>query len=357
MAIKYYVENITGVYLGEFDGLIPPNSTEVPTKPDDSSQIWLFPGWSPFTAPKEYKIYEYIPDFVGNQTIFPSIYTEKNLTTQLYQVHTAFDGVLLEPTETIFYASASAGTPYTYSDPVMKKTYNYTNPDVVTIQIQYYYKDGTLDGLQDKIEEYVLADNPPEVVKKQEDGTLFVGATLRNVVEPTESRDISNKAYVDALSGFANAYAVFEDQKPTGANGGTFTAGAWRTRDLNTEVVNLITGCVLSANQITLNPGKYYIEWFAPAHSNVAAQNEHASRCWDLTGLQVLAYSNSNTVTKDLNDFSEGRGYFELFVPSVIEIQHQIETTVGSDGFGHPSSLAAFEVYTRMSLWRLSENV
>ena len=30
--------------------------------------------------------------------------------------------------------------------------------------------------------------------------------------------------------------AIIEDQKSAGTAGGTFTSGAWRTRDLNTEV-------------------------------------------------------------------------------------------------------------------------
>ena len=51
-----------------------------------------------------------------------------------------------------------------------------------------------------------------------------------------------------------------QDQKPQGTNGGTFTSGAWRTRDLNTVLTNTITGASLSANQITLPAGKYYVE-------------------------------------------------------------------------------------------------
>ena len=33
------------------------------------------------------------------------------------------------------------------------------------------------------------------------------------------------------------SYAIIRDQK-SGAHGGTFTSGAWRTRDLNTEVAD-----------------------------------------------------------------------------------------------------------------------
>lgn len=49
-----------------------------------------------------------------------------------------------------------------------------------------------------------------------------------------------------------------------GTHGGTFTAGAWRTRDLNTVLTNTISGASLSNNQITLPAGKYYVEASAP---------------------------------------------------------------------------------------------
>lgn len=47
--------------------------------------------------------------------------------------------------------------------------------------------------------------------------------------------------------------AVIQDQKSSGTDGGTFTSGAWRTRTLNTTVLNTIgAGFSLSSNQFTL---------------------------------------------------------------------------------------------------------
>jgi hypothetical protein len=57
-----------------------------------------------------------------------------------------------------------------------------------------------------------------------------------------------------------------QDQKADGTNGGSATGGTTQTRDLNTVLTNEITGASLSANQITLPDGTYYIEAEAPAY-------------------------------------------------------------------------------------------
>ena len=40
----------------------------------------------------------------------------------------------------------------------------------------------------------------------------------------------------------ANLFLIVEDQKASGTDGGTFTSGAWQTRDLITEGCNNISG-------------------------------------------------------------------------------------------------------------------
>ncbi|MCK9324153.1 MAG: hypothetical protein M0P69_01515 [Bacteroidales bacterium] len=42
-------------------------------------------------------------------------------------------------------------------------------------------------------------------------------------------------------------HLIVNDTKPNNTAGGTFTSGAWRTRDLNTEVYNTISGALLGA--------------------------------------------------------------------------------------------------------------
>ena len=51
-------------------------------------------------------------------------------------------------------------------------------------------------------------------------------------------------------------------------NGGTFTSGAFRTRDSNTEVADPDNIVSISSNQFTLGAGNYLIEASAPAYKS-----------------------------------------------------------------------------------------
>ena len=48
------------------------------------------------------------------------------------------------------------------------------------------------------------------------------------------------------------SYALICDQKASSADGGTFTNGAWRTRDLNTEISDADSIVIIARNQFTL---------------------------------------------------------------------------------------------------------
>ncbi|SVB60040.1 uncharacterized protein METZ01_LOCUS212894, partial [marine metagenome] len=48
----------------------------------------------------------------------------------------------------------------------------------------------------------------------------------------------ANPAWATAPGGLFASYAIIADQKAQNTAGGTFTSGAWRTRDLNTEITD-----------------------------------------------------------------------------------------------------------------------
>ena len=77
---------------------------------------------------------------------------------------------------------------------------------------------------------------------------------------------------------FGHAYIV--DQKAAATAGGSFTSGAWRTKDLNTEVFDYGGIVSISSNQFTLaNAGTYTIYWRSPA----LMIEYHISRLYDVT--------------------------------------------------------------------------
>ena len=62
------------------------------------------------------------------------------------------------------------------------------------------------------------------------------------------------------------SYAIICDQKDSTTDGGDFTTGAWRTRNLNTEIADPDGIVSISSNQFTLQAGTYLIKWSAPAY-------------------------------------------------------------------------------------------
>lgn len=59
-------------------------------------------------------------------------------------------------------------------------------------------------------------------------------------------------------------YAKFVDEKPGGTGGGSFTASAFNKRTLNTTVFSKGTSISRSGDNITLQPGTYWIKAYAP---------------------------------------------------------------------------------------------
>lgn len=146
-----------------------------------------------------------------------------------------------------------------------------------------------------------------------------------------------------------------EDQKTAGTDGGTFTSGAWRTRDLTTVVTNEIDGASLASNQITLPPGTYWVEWEALA----LRCNRHTTRLQDVTNAVTLvtgknAFADSSTTAPGTD--AAGRDRFTITGEVDIELQHQCETTVSTFGFGNNINSAwtvPYEHYATVRIWRL----
>ena len=127
-------------------------------------------------------------------------------------------------------------------------------------------------------------------------------------------------------------WAIIMDSKTAGTNGGTFTTGAWRTRDLNTEKYDPNTLVAISSNQFTLIPGKYIAVAFAPAfqvdfhvariyNATAAAEVQLGTAAFSLATNQIVTHS---VVVTDIT--ANGSDAFEL--------QHQSSATKATNGFG-----------------------
>lgn len=140
------------------------------------------------------------------------------------------------------------------------------------------------------------------------------------------------------------------DQKAQNTEGGSFTSGAWRTRDLNTLRHNTISGASLAANRITLPAGKYICQFCAPAYAT-SVNTLHQTRLRNITaGTDLIIGSSARGAAQTL---SVGAGHFTLTVTSLIELQHIIGTTRNTDGFGKAANFTS-EIYGQVSIWRVS---
>jgi hypothetical protein len=144
-------------------------------------------------------------------------------------------------------------------------------------------------------------------------------------------------------------YAMIRDEKATSTNGGTYTAGAFQTRDLQTKPVDEI-GVTLAANQFTLPAGTYRIDANAPAEG---VQN-HCARLRNITdGVTTLDGSSELSLTASPNR-SFIMGQFVIAAAKVFEIQHRGAITVANTGMGRPCAFGAVEVYTIVELLRVA---
>ena len=142
------------------------------------------------------------------------------------------------------------------------------------------------------------------------------------------------------------------DEKAAGTGGGTFTSGAWRTRTLNDELENSISGASLASNQITLPAGTYRVTASAPAFQVI----EHQARLYNITdsatvfsGTAEISWSSNSTTSR-----SQVVGTFTISGTKVFELQHRCGTTAASTGFGQAANLGEAEIYSIVLIEKVS---
>jgi hypothetical protein len=152
-------------------------------------------------------------------------------------------------------------------------------------------------------------------------------------------------SWVAAAGGLFSAFAIFVDQKTAGTDGGTFTLGAWRTRDLNTTISNTdTTNITLGTNQFTLLAGNYLIQWSAPNYSVGA----NITRLYDVTGTASVVGGTTAISNRSL-------GYVRVTPGSsnIYSIEHRCDTTNTGNGFGVSANLSV-EQYTMVVIFKES---
>lgn len=166
---------------------------------------------------------------------------------------------------------------------------------------------------------------------------------------PESRRKYATEAFVLT----AVKYASLQDRKAANTNAGTFTSGARRTRDINTEVTDTGSVVTLANNQFTLQPGTYQIIARAPA-LHVGRHQAYLRNVTDSVDTLVGSSAFSDSTADYAQSDSWVIGRFTITAAKTFEIQHQCQTTYAAAGFGVAVNLGASEVYTEVHLWKES---
>mgnify|MGYP003149868462 CR=1 FL=1 len=150
-------------------------------------------------------------------------------------------------------------------------------------------------------------------------------------------------------AGMFSSYAVIADQKSAGTDGGTFTSGAWQTRDLQTEIADPDGIVSIAANAFTLAAGSYLIKWSCSAFT----VNSHKARLYDVTGTASVGmgmpeWSGSSSITNS----SVGSARVSPSASNVYRIEHRCSLTHSSQGFGVSANFSEPEIYTLVEIFK-----
>ncbi|WP_287299530.1 hypothetical protein, partial [Mesorhizobium sp.] len=177
------------------------------------------------------------------------------------------------------------------------------------------------------------------------DGTKGATQTSGVTIDDSDKATASGGFYVGSTRVGGAPDAVMEDQKSSGTDGGAFTSGAWRARDLNTEVRDASAIVSIAANQFTPTVAGW-VEWSAPA-SNVGI---HQTRFYNVTDSTVAGTGTVERCSGAGDTSTRSFGGAAVVAGKAYRVEHQCVTTQAS-GFGLAGSYGT-EVYTRVNFWR-----
>jgi hypothetical protein len=145
--------------------------------------------------------------------------------------------------------------------------------------------------------------------------------------------------------------ATLSDVKASGTAGGTATSGSYQTRTLNTlsDPSGIVTS--LASNQFTLPAGEYYIEAEASAFGVV----EHKAKIRNITNSSdsLMGTSEYSNTTSTTGTKSSIKGSIVITSSTVFEIQHRVNSTKATNGFGTNSSFGDNEVYSILKIQKI----
>lgn len=168
-----------------------------------------------------------------------------------------------------------------------------------------------------------------------------IGSNNNDTTIPTSA---AVKGYVD---GRGAPHAVLEDQKASGASGGSATSGSWLIRDLNTEVRDPSGIVSISANKFTVS-----VDCWCEADAPLQEVNLNQIRIYNVTDSSVVAYGTSEYASGSNGGGSRSSVVGFLTAAKTYQIEYRCETSKAALGLGVGNNFGGTNVFTRVKLWR-----
>lgn len=140
------------------------------------------------------------------------------------------------------------------------------------------------------------------------------------------------------------AACFVRQEKPQGQNGGTFTAGTWIARPLNTLTGNNSFCEILGDGSLQLAAGDYEISGWAVT----LAVKSHRARLVTANS-EVLLWGDSAYANSWVESRSVLAGGFSLTSQATVRLEHRCTHTRTAWGFGYRSNLGP-ETYVQLTL-------
>ena len=160
---------------------------------------------------------------------------------------------------------------------------------------------------------------------------------------------------IDALfsgnGGQGMTACVLEDQKTAGTDGGTFTTGAWRVRDLNTEIHDDI-GVSLSSNEFTLPAGKYLVSARCPLYR----VSRSRARLYNVSDSVVELEGNNEYGSAAVQASAKITGIIDISTVKTFRLEHRCQVTTATNGFGvntNDGFSVPYEVYSTVTIMKI----
>ena len=156
------------------------------------------------------------------------------------------------------------------------------------------------------------------------------------------------------FGGLIESIAVIADVKSSGSDGGSFSAGARRIRELNTEIADPNGIVSINGNEFTLQTGKYFTEWMTPAY-RVGKHQSFLYNVDDATDEQDGSPGFSSDTTFNALSYSVGTHLLTVSDgPKEYRIEHDGEISRSNDGFGIGSDRGGDEIFTTVKIFKLA---